>query len=161
MQYPFRSALMTVQYGTRWRNKKDDNKNIQLTRELTNLLDKYLANPQVPREINYLSVQSPNLLGYYGSNLPKLIAIKTQYDPQNYWQNPLGVPSNADGQFTLPESATSDFNGDGVVDEGEGSSQTVEPGQVTSGGSSSPRPDALGPLGVIPFVLATVFFIWS
>lgn len=103
---------------------------------MTTEVDEYLANPQVPREINYLSVQSPNLLGYYGSNLPKLIAVKTLYDPQNYWQNPLGVPSDVNGQFTLPVDLTTDADGDGVVDAGE--PERLGPGSVTS--------DALGSL---------------
>jgi hypothetical protein len=103
---------------------------------MTTEVDEYLANPQVPREINYLSVQSPNLLGYYGSNLPKLIAVKTLYDPQNYWQNPLGVPSDVNGQFALPVDLTTDADGDGVVDAGE--PERLGPGSVTS--------DALGSL---------------
>ena len=117
-----------MQYGTLWKRKKDDRRLTRLTSSMTEVVDEYLGNPQVPREINYLSVQSPNLLGYYGSNLAKLIAVKTMYDPQNYWQNPLGVPSDVDGQFTLPDVLTAD--GDGVVDAGE--PQPLGPGSVTS-----------------------------
>ena len=110
---------------------------------MTKEVDEFLANPQVPREINYLSVQSPNLLGYYGSNLPKLIAVKTMYDPQNYWQNPLGVPSDVDGQFTLPDALTTDADGDGVVDAGE--PERLGPGSVTGSVTS----DALGLTGCL------------
>ena len=62
--------------------------------------------------------------------MAKLIAVKTMYDPQNYWQNPLGVPSDVDGQFTLPDILTADADGDGVVDAGE--PQPLGPGSVTS-----------------------------
>lgn len=119
-----------MQYGTLWKRKKDDRRLTRLTSSMTEVVDEYLGNPQVPREINYLSVQSPNLLGYYGSNLAKLIAVKTMYDPQNYWQNPLGVPSDVDGQFTQPDILTADADGDGVVDAGE--PQPLGPGSVTS-----------------------------
>jgi len=100
------------------------------------LTEEYLASPVVPREINYLATQSPNLLGYYGSNLPRLIDIKTKYDPQNYWQNPLSVPSNVDGTFLVPDVAVADTNGDGVVDasDAEGGGAVVAPGTVTAGG---------------------------
>ena len=134
--YAFRPALLAVQYGTKWRNRKDDRKNEQLTSEMTTLSEKFLGNPVVPREINYLALQSPNLLGYYGSNLPRLISIKTKYDPQNYWQNPLSVPSNADGQFTVPDVAVVDVNGDGVIDSKDstaGGGSTLTPGKVTAG----------------------------
>ena len=99
------------------------------------LTEEYLASPVVPREINYLATQSPNLLGYYGSNLPRLIDIKTTYDPQNYWQNPLSVPSNVDGTFLVPDVAVADTNGDGVVDASDagGGGAVVAPGTVTAG----------------------------
>lgn len=47
---------------------------------------------QPPRVINYLDIQTPSLLGYYGANLKRLRTVKTQYDPQNYFQNPLTIP---------------------------------------------------------------------
>ena len=152
--YPYRPALLVIQYGTRWRNKKDENKNVQATEALTAIVDPFLANPQVPREINYLTVQSPNLLGYYGSNLPRLISIKTQYDPQNYFQNPLGIPSNADGQFSVPDTASQgDINGDGLVDAGD----VVNVGDVVDSGtpvdsivsSAATMHGPLGPLGTV------------
>lgn len=62
---------------------------------------------QPPRVINYLDIQTPSLLGYYGANLQRLRTIKTQYDPQNYFQNPLTIPPLA---TTAPVSPA--FNSD-------------------------------------------------
>ena len=90
--YPYRSALLAVQYGSRWNNTEDSQDNIALTADLTNKVNPYLSNPDPPRVVNFLDIQSPSLTGYYGVNLPRLADIKLRYDPQNYFQNPLTIP---------------------------------------------------------------------
>lgn len=42
--------------------------------------------------INYLDIQTPNLLGYYGVNLQRLQSVKLQYDPENFFKNPMSIP---------------------------------------------------------------------
>jgi len=104
--YPYRPALLAVQYGTGWQNPKNTSKNIDATSQLTDILDPYLSNPEPPRMVNFLDIQTPSLLGYYGSNLQRLIQVKTTYDPLNYFQNPLTIPPQAGAEVNIPGAAS-------------------------------------------------------
>ncbi|KAI8110834.1 hypothetical protein M9434_004408 [Picochlorum sp. BPE23] len=106
--YTYRTALYSVQFGNEWEKKQDSNKLIGQTVKLDNEMTPYLSQPAPPRVINYLDIQTPSLLGYYGANLQRLRTIKTQYDPQNYFQNPLTIPPLA--TTTAPVSPA--FNSD-------------------------------------------------
>ncbi len=135
--YPYRSALLAVQYGTRWNNTKSSNENIRATSKLTEKVNPYLSNPDPPRVVNFLDIQSPSLTGYYGVNLPRLAAIKTAYDPQNYFQNPLTIPPLVMNQAVQPgqqekvpetgqQGTSGDTSNDAVV-------QVPTIGQIVSG----------------------------
>lgn len=90
--YDYRNALYSLQYGNEWLNPKRSNNLIAQTQLLTAKMDKYYTTKTPPRVINYLDVQTPSMVGYYGSNLPRLRSIKTKYDPLNYFSWPLSIP---------------------------------------------------------------------
>lgn len=91
--YDYRNALYSLQYGNEWLNPKRSNSLVAQTQLLTSKLNKYYPQKVAPpRVINYLDVQSPSMIGYYGSNLPRLMTIKSQYDPFNYFSWPLSIP---------------------------------------------------------------------
>lgn len=93
--YDYRNALYSIQYGNEWQNSKSSSNLIAQTQLLTSKLGKYYKVPgSPPRVINYLDVQTPSMVGYYGSNLPRLSSIKSKYDPTNYFKWPLSIPPN-------------------------------------------------------------------
>jgi hypothetical protein len=98
--YEYRNALYSLQYGNEWLNPKLSDKLIRQTQLLTSKLGKYYPQKAAPpRVINYLDVQTPSMVGYYGGNLPRLMSIKSKYDPFNYFSWPLSIPqSNSKGK---------------------------------------------------------------
>lgn len=116
--YAYRDALYSVQYGNEWQNPDLGNTLILQTELLTNRLEKYMGTPTPPRVINYLDVQTPSMTGYYGANVDRLRVVKSQYDPNNYFKNPLTIPP-----VEIPSELGSTPNGETNV------STTIIPGE--------------------------------
>ena len=103
--YDYRDAIYSIQYGNEWSKPDLSSDLISQTQLLTSKLDKYFQTNTPPRVINYLDVQTPSMVGYYGSNLPYLRSIKAKYDPLNYFSWALSIPPSNGTTDSEPSSS--------------------------------------------------------
>jgi hypothetical protein len=79
-----------IQYYSEWQRASDT------PAHLANVAKVYAAmRPHVPgySYVNYCDLDLPNFAqAYWGDNLPRLMAVKAQYDPQNLFQHAQSVP---------------------------------------------------------------------
>lgn len=88
--YP-RKAKFVVQYNAYWNAPEDGAKNIAWIEGFRNALLPYTKGAYV----NYNDSTLTNYLeDYYGPNLPRLVAVKKQYDPNNVFNFQQSIPTS-------------------------------------------------------------------
>lgn len=95
--YSHRDAIMIIQLMATWTNSSQQDSAQGWLNNLHTATLPYVA-PDAAY-LNYIdSDQADWARAYFGSNLPRLQQVKAQYDPENYWDKPQGIP--ASGQLT-------------------------------------------------------------
>jgi Berberine and berberine like len=89
--FPRRSGTQyCIQYFSSWQRASDS------ASHLTNVADVFAAmRPYMPGAsyVNYCDLDLPNWAhAYWGQNLPRLSAVKTTYDPNNFFRHQQSVP---------------------------------------------------------------------
>jgi FAD/FMN-containing dehydrogenase len=86
---PLRVTGFNVVIASQWMRSSDSERGIEWARETFTSLAPYLA---PTRYVNYLEDDAPDPAAVaYGPNLPRLRAIKTKYDPENFFRNNVNV----------------------------------------------------------------------
>jgi hypothetical protein len=74
---------------SQWTDVRESDRNIRWARETFASLTPFLA---ATRYLNYLEVEASNASEVaYGPNLQRLRAIKTQYDPDNFFRHNVNI----------------------------------------------------------------------
>lgn len=106
--FPYRDALLLVQYGMEWTWENMTSTYEGYIQELSNQLVSVAEIGEAPPAyINYVDVQAP-LQTFYGQNYDRLIDIKRQYDGGDYFHSPMSIPlaySNNSGGGDVPSSS--------------------------------------------------------
>ncbi|WP_226536521.1 FAD-binding oxidoreductase [Fictibacillus halophilus] len=88
--YVHRKALFSLLYITKWENEREADINTKWVERLRNSLLPYADGAYVNFHDNCIK----NWLEQcYFENLPRLIEVKTKYDPENLFHFPLGIPT--------------------------------------------------------------------
>jgi FAD/FMN-containing dehydrogenase len=84
-----RVAGFNVVIASQWIDPEETERGIKWARETFASLTPYLA---ATRYVNYLEDDAPNPAAVaYGPNLPRLRAIKTKYDPENFFRHNVNI----------------------------------------------------------------------
>jgi FAD/FMN-containing dehydrogenase len=84
-----RVSGFNVVIASQWMDRADTERGIAWARETFASLTPYLA---ATRYVNYLEAEAPDAAQVaYGANLPRLRAIKTQYDPGNFFRQNVNI----------------------------------------------------------------------
>jgi FAD/FMN-containing dehydrogenase len=78
-----------VVIASQWADRRETDRSVKWARDTFASLKPYLA---PTRYVNYLEEDAPDAAAVaYGSNLPRLRAIKTKYDPRNFFRHNVNV----------------------------------------------------------------------
>ena len=87
--YVHRDALFDVQYQAYWQDGADEEADVAWVRTIRDAMLPYTSGAYV----NYIDADIADwATAYYGANLPRLMAIKAAYDPDNVFNGPQSIP---------------------------------------------------------------------
>ncbi len=87
--FPHRRALFDLQYQAYWQDDADEVADIAWVRDIREAMLPYTVGAYV----NYIDADIPDWqTAYYGSNLPRLMAVKATYDPDNFFNGAQSIP---------------------------------------------------------------------
>jgi FAD/FMN-containing dehydrogenase len=90
--FPHRRALFDLQYQAYWWDDAAESASLSWIRDLRAAMTPYTAGAYV----NYIDADLPDWASaYYGTNLPRLQQVKTDYDPDDLFNGPQSVPSHS------------------------------------------------------------------
>ncbi|CAH9107274.1 unnamed protein product [Cuscuta europaea] len=102
--FPHRSnTLFKIQYSVSWENGTDTEANLKQAKDLYQFMTPYVANPR-RAYLNYRDLdigtnqkQQSDVFGsmYFRDNFKKLVQIKKQVDPQNFFRYEQSIPLSA------------------------------------------------------------------
>jgi FAD/FMN-containing dehydrogenase len=85
-----RRALYDIQYQAYWFGASDEAADVAWVRDIRTAMLPYTNGTYV----NYIDADiSDWATAYYGANLPRLMRVKTRYDPDNVFNGPQSIPS--------------------------------------------------------------------
>jgi hypothetical protein len=85
--FPYRNAIMSVQYGMEWFDAASSEANIDFVDSLQTNLTKFNVTKDSPAYVNYIDIDMDTSVAYYGGHYGPLQAIKSTYDPNNFFRN--------------------------------------------------------------------------
>ncbi len=88
--FPHRRALFDLQYQAYWWDESEEQADAAWVRDLRAAIAPYTSGAYV----NYTDADLPNWeTAYYGDNLARLMQVKTEYDPDDFFDGPQSIPS--------------------------------------------------------------------
>ena len=90
--FPHRRALFDLQYQAYWWDDAAEPASLSWVSDLRAAMAPYTSGAYV----NYIDADLPNWeSAYYGTNLPRLQRVKTDYDPDDVFNGPQSIPVNS------------------------------------------------------------------
>jgi FAD/FMN-containing dehydrogenase len=90
--FPHRRALFDLQYQAYWWDDAAQPASLSWVSDLRAAMAPYTSGAYV----NYIDTDLPNWeSAYYGTNLPRLQRVKTNYDPDDVFNGPQSIPVNS------------------------------------------------------------------
>jgi FAD/FMN-containing dehydrogenase len=88
--FPHRGTLFCLQYFLQWSSSSSTNRNVAAVRALYGAMRPYLPGYSY---VNYIDADLQDYArSYYKGNLPRLQAVKQQYDPDNFFHFAQSIP---------------------------------------------------------------------
>jgi len=87
--YPYRNAETIYEFSARWRNAKEQQRNVQWVKRFRRAIRPFVIGDYV----NFPDLQIKNYReAYYGVNVARLKQVKRKYDPHNVFRFAKSIP---------------------------------------------------------------------
>lgn len=112
-----RTGLMAFEYRTDWDSPEDDRRNLDWVTRLRHAMASHTTGAAY---VNTIDLALENWLwAYYEENLPRLMAVKRRFDPENVFHHPHSVPVSLTADEArahgIPETTIARLDDDGLL----------------------------------------------